>query len=69
MTPENLSRSFANLGAHGVSVQASAVKIIDYEKLKAFASPSPLIDAEEPARDLNKTPADFAKITQQTLDK
>jgi CRP/FNR family transcriptional activator FtrB len=50
MTPENLSRSFANLGAHGVSVQASAVKIIDYDKLLAFASPSPLIDKEEPVR-------------------
>ncbi len=70
MTPENLSRSFANLGAHGVSVQASAVKIIDYDKLLAFASPSPLIDKEEPVRGLTKVSdrADRKLSRQHSID-
>ncbi|OIS95010.1 cyclic nucleotide-binding domain-containing protein [Brucella cytisi] len=50
MTPENLSRSFATLGSHGVSVQASAIKITNKNKLLQFAAPSHLIDREEPAR-------------------
>jgi len=40
MTPENLSRNFATLGSHGVSVQASVIRI----------TPSHLIDRQEPAR-------------------
>ncbi|KAB2658230.1 cyclic nucleotide-binding domain-containing protein [Brucella tritici] len=50
MTPENLSRNFATLGSHGVSVQASAIKITNKNKLLQFAAPSHLIDREEPAR-------------------
>ncbi|MEJ5081320.1 cyclic nucleotide-binding domain-containing protein [Ochrobactrum sp. MYb379] len=47
MTPENLSRSFASLGLHGVSVEASTVRIVNNEKLKRFAAPSHLIDSQE----------------------
>ncbi len=50
MTPENLSRNFATLGSHGVSVQASAIKITNKNRLLQFAAPSHLIDREEPAR-------------------
>lgn len=54
MTPENLSRSFATLGSHGVSVQASAIKITNQNKLLQFAAPSHLIDKQEPARTVDK---------------
>ncbi|MCH4543417.1 MULTISPECIES: cyclic nucleotide-binding domain-containing protein [Brucella/Ochrobactrum group] len=50
MTPENLSRNFATLGSHGVSVQASAIKITNKNRLLQFAAPSHLIDREEPTR-------------------
>lgn len=50
MTPENLSRSFAALDSHGVSVRASAIRITDRNKLMQFAAPSHLIDREEPTR-------------------
>ncbi|WP_448785565.1 cyclic nucleotide-binding domain-containing protein [Brucella intermedia] len=50
MTPENLSRNFATLGSHGVTVQASAIKITNKNKLLQFAAPSHLIDRQEPAR-------------------
>lgn len=50
MTPENLSRSFANLASHGVHVQASAIRITDKAGLLQFAAPSSLIDQEEPTR-------------------
>ncbi len=39
MTPENLSRNFATLGSHGVTVQASAIKITNKNKLLQFAAP------------------------------
>lgn len=48
MTPENLSRSFVNLTAHGVHIEASSIQIIDREKLLRFAAPSNLIDSKEP---------------------
>ena len=54
MTPENLSRSFANLVSHGVSVEASSVRIINHEKLLRFASPSHLIDSEEPTGQMTR---------------
>lgn len=50
MTPENLSRSFASLSEHGVKVQASLVKITDRQRLMQFATPSRLIDDQEPSR-------------------
>ncbi len=50
MTPENLSRNFATLGSHGVSVQASVIRITNKNKLLQFAAPSHLIDRQEPAR-------------------
>lgn len=54
MTPENLSRNFATLGSHGVTVQASAIKITNKNKLLQFAAPSHLIDRQEPARNFDK---------------
>lgn len=39
MTPENLSRAFGALAAHGVNVDGSIVQIVDREKLTAFAKP------------------------------
>lgn len=50
MTPENLSRSFAALAPHGVSVHASAIRITNHNKLLEFAAPSHLIDKQEPTR-------------------
>jgi len=46
MTPENLSRAFGALAAHGALVEGSTVQIIDRDKLAAFARPDP-----NPARD------------------
>lgn len=54
MTPENLSRNFATLASHGVTVQASAIKITNKNKLLQFAAPSHLIDRQEPARSFDK---------------
>lgn len=54
MTPENLSRNFATLASHGVTVQASAIKITNKNKLLQFAAPSHLIDRQEPARGFDK---------------
>jgi len=39
MTPENLSRAFSALAAHGVNVDGSVVQIVDRGKLAAFAKP------------------------------
>ena len=44
MTPENLSRSFKNLRAYGVTTNGSMVEITDEADLRNFAKPSPLID-------------------------
>ena len=46
MTPENLSRAFGALAAHGALVEGSTVQIVDRDKLAAFARPDP-----NPARD------------------
>ena len=47
MTPENLSRAFATLGAHGVVSQGARIQISDRRALKDFASPDALIDGLE----------------------
>jgi len=39
MTPENLSRAFGVLAAHGVNIDGSVVQILDREKLTTFAKP------------------------------
>jgi CRP/FNR family transcriptional activator FtrB len=44
MRPENLSRGFADLADHGVSVRGSTVVIDDITTLRAFARPDLLID-------------------------
>jgi CRP/FNR family transcriptional activator FtrB len=44
MTPENLSRSFATLAAHGVKSEGHTIVIGDRESLRRFAQPSALID-------------------------
>lgn len=44
MRPENLSRGFAELADHGVSVCGSLVEVSDVTALKALARPDPLID-------------------------
>jgi CRP/FNR family transcriptional activator FtrB len=44
MTPENLSRSFAALAAHGVMTQRRAIVIKDREKLQRLANEDPLIE-------------------------
>lgn len=48
MTAENLSRGFAALSAHGVSIKGLQVDITDIAKLADYARPSPLIDEGEP---------------------
>lgn len=45
MTPENLSRSFAGLKAHGVIVEGQEISIVDPERLAKYAHPNPLIDS------------------------
>lgn len=42
--PENLSRAFASLRAHGVEVDGPAVRLNDLPALERLARPSPLID-------------------------
>ncbi len=44
MTPENLSRAFGALQAHGVSVDGRQIRIEDAERLARYAKPTPLID-------------------------
>ncbi|WP_339743743.1 cyclic nucleotide-binding domain-containing protein [uncultured Maricaulis sp.] len=44
MTPENLSRAFGALQAHGVSVDGRQITIEDAERLARYAKPTPLID-------------------------
>ena len=48
MTPENLSRAFAALRRHGVSVNGSVVTIANPGALIAIAKPDPLIDNHAP---------------------
>jgi CRP/FNR family transcriptional activator FtrB len=44
MTPENLSRAFSALQAHGVSVDGRQITIEDTDRLTRYAKPTPLID-------------------------
>jgi CRP/FNR family transcriptional activator FtrB len=44
MTPENLSRSFAALGKHGVETDARGILIKDRQKLRRLAHVDPLIE-------------------------
>ncbi len=48
MTPENLSRAFANLRAHGVVVKGAHVRLAAPDKLRRFARPCPSLDGEHP---------------------
>jgi CRP/FNR family transcriptional activator FtrB len=50
MTPENLSRAFAFLQNHGVSVHGAQVTFADLSALRALAKPHPLIDLHAPRR-------------------
>ncbi|MEI2736847.1 MAG: helix-turn-helix domain-containing protein [Rhodoblastus sp.] len=43
-TPENLSRTFAALGAHGVDAHGREITIVDTARLTEIAKPDPLID-------------------------
>jgi len=47
MTPENLSRAFATLRAHGVAVKGSRIELTQPNFLARFANPNPLIDDPE----------------------
>ncbi len=47
MTPENLSRAFVALRAHGVRVHGARVEVTDPDALIAFAHPDPLLDGED----------------------
>ncbi len=48
MSPENLSRAFAALQAHGVSVQGPVVTLANLAALESLAKPDPLIDNHAP---------------------
>lgn len=48
MTPENLSRAFAGLATHGVSVRGREVTVATPRMLERLARPSPLIDNHRP---------------------
>jgi CRP/FNR family transcriptional activator FtrB len=58
MTPENLSRAFAALRKHGVSVNGSVVSISSIGALTNLAKPDPLIDNHAPRDGDVLTPAD-----------
>lgn len=47
MTPENLSRAFSTLKAHGVVIRGPRILIEDRDALLCFAKPRPLIDGPE----------------------
>lgn len=49
MTPENLSRAFKALEAHGVKVDGARVILTDPARLAALAQPDPLIDGPDAA--------------------
>ncbi len=42
MTPENLSRAFGVLGAHGIEVEGALVRITDRDSLVQFSRPDPV---------------------------
>lgn len=44
IAPEVLSRNFAVLAQHGVTVSGKSVTVTDLDRLEAFAQPSPMID-------------------------
>lgn len=44
MTPENLSRAFGTLGAHGLRVNGARITIEDRDALERLGQPDPLID-------------------------
>src|SRR5581483_6477545 len=44
-TPENLSRAFATLRAHGVRTSGARVRLEDVDRLAAFADPDEIPDA------------------------
>jgi CRP/FNR family transcriptional activator FtrB len=48
MTPENLSRNFAALAAHGVMTKGQAILIKNRNKLQRLAQPNPLIEELPP---------------------
>jgi CRP/FNR family transcriptional activator FtrB len=48
MTPENLSRAFATLAAHGVRTKGSRVEFTQRALLVAYAKPDPLVDLPDP---------------------
>ena len=48
MTPENLSRAFANLGDYGVVVNGPLVSLTRPVPLQRLAKPTPLIDNHMP---------------------
>ena len=48
MTPENLSRAFAQLSEHGLDVRGQTLIITDKARLRRLAKPLPLIDARDP---------------------
>jgi CRP/FNR family transcriptional regulator, transcriptional activator FtrB len=47
MTPENLSRAFATLAAHGVHSRGPRIEIARIDALRGFARPDPLIDGTD----------------------
>jgi CRP/FNR family transcriptional activator FtrB len=47
MTPENLSRNFAQLGAYGVTVTRNEIRVSSGAELEAYANPTPSIDDRE----------------------
>jgi CRP/FNR family transcriptional activator FtrB len=42
MTPENISRAFAVLGGHGITVNGTQVTITNRAALEAFSRPDPV---------------------------
>jgi len=47
MTPENLSRNFAQLSRHGVAVNGREVVVRNPDRLTAFANPTQSIDDQD----------------------
>jgi len=47
MTPENLSRNFAQLGTYGVTVTRNEIRLRSRSELEAYANPTPSIEDRE----------------------
>jgi CRP/FNR family transcriptional regulator, transcriptional activator FtrB len=61
MTPENLSRGFATLAAHGLKTEGQVIVISDRQKLQHLARVNPLIEEIAPVKRRRRERPDLRK--------